>query len=235
MPRKVANPSDVVLKVVGISPNATLYNGDKKQQTNVDFHADLTKPLTLKVVAENERDVKFYTIRLAMGQEIVWESAKLEYNYGVTTGEALQATSTSKLPITYVSENSNVAIVNVDGKLEAVGVGKTKIFAKQAGNAIFKPAAVKEREVEVKPVPITIRVENVEMEIGDKIPEFEFKYETLLFPNTEDQFGAPYVIRTADNSADATMPLTKGTYQIVPKDYSGTYLLGNARKWYVNS
>ena len=223
------NPSDVVLKVVGISPNATLYNGDKKQQTNEEFHADLTKPLTLRVVAENERDVKFYTIRLAMGQEIVWESAKLEYNYGVTTGEALQATSTSKLPITYVSENSNVAIVNVDGKLEAVGVGKTKIFAKQAGNAIFKPAAVKEREVEVKPVPITIRVENAEMEVGDKIPEFEFTYETLLFPNTEDQFSAPYVIRTADNSADATMPLTKGTYQIVPKDYSGTYLLGNYR------
>ena len=221
------NPKDLVLKVTGISPNAILYNGDQKQETNEAFHVDLTKPLTLKVEAENKRDVKFYTLRLAMAQEIMWENSKLEYNYGVATGDALNATSTSKLPVRYVTENADVAIISVEGKLEAIGVGKTKICAKQAGNAIFKAATDKWREVEIKPVAITIKLENAEMEVGEKIPELRFKYETLLFPNTENQFEAPYIIRNEANTEDAILPLDKGVYTIVPKDYSGPYLLGN--------
>ncbi len=220
------NPSDVVLKVTGISPLATLYKGDVIQAINEDFHVDLTKPLALKVVAENARDTKYYTVRLAMSQEITWENTKLEYNYGVTTNQAFNATASSQLPVTYVSENTDVVVVDSYGNLEAVGVGTTKLFAKQKGNDIFKPAPEKWREVEVKRVPITITVENIVMALGDEIPEFTFKYDKLLFPNTEWQFEAPYVICNQDNSL-ATMPLAKGTYKIVPKDYSAPYALGN--------
>ena len=215
---------NVVLQVTGISTNAKLYKGEVLQQTATDITVDLTAPVTFKVLAENERDAKFYTVRLAMNQEITWETTKIDCNYGAT--QKFNATASSALPVTYVSANPNVATVDAEGNLVTVGVGTTKIVAKQEGDAIYKAAAEKEREVEVKRIPLTINVKDATMALGDELPEFEFEYQGLAFPNTEWQFDAPYIVQNNDGTP-ATMPLAKGTYKVAPKGYTVPYESGN--------
>ena len=215
---------NVVLQVTGISTNAKLYKGEVLQQTATDITVDLTAPVTFKVLAENERDAKFYTVRLAMNQEITWETTKIDCNYGAT--QKFNATASSALPVTYVSANPNVATVDAEGNLVTVGVGTTKIVAKQEGDAIYKAAAEKEREVEVKRIPLTINVKDATMALGDELPEFEFEYQGLAFPNTEWQFDAPYIVQNNDGTP-ATMPLAKGTYKVVPEVYTVPYESGN--------
>ena len=215
---------NVVLQVTGISTNAKLYKGEVLQQTATDITVDLTAPVTFKVLAENERDAKFYTVRLAMNQEITWETTKIDCNYGAT--QKFNATASSALPVTYVSANPNVATVDAEGNLVTVGVGTTKIVAKQEGDAIYKAAAEKEREVEVKRIPLTINVKDATMALGDELPEFEFEYQGLAFPNTEWQFDAPYIVQNNDGTP-ATMPLAKGTYKVAPKGYTAPYESGN--------
>ena len=215
---------NVVLQVTGISTNAKLYKGEELQQTATDITVDLTAPVTFKVLAENERDAKFYTVRLAMNQEITWETTKIDCNYGDT--QKFNATASSALPVTYVSANPNVATVDAEGNLVTVGVGTTKIVAKQEGDAIYKAAAEKERDVEVKRAPLTIKVKDATMALGDELPEFEFEYQGLAFPNTEWQFDAPYIVQNNDGTP-ATMPLAKGTYKVAPKGYTVPYESGN--------
>ena len=215
---------NVVLQVTGISTNAKLYKGEVLQQTATDITVDLTTPVTFKVLAQNERDAKFYTVRLAMNQEITWETTKIDCNYGAT--QKFNATATSALPVTYVSANPNVATVDAEGNLVTVGVGTTKIVAKQEGDAIYKAAAEKEREVEVNRAPLTIKVKDATMALGEELPEFEFEYQGLVFPNTEWQFDAPYIVQNNDGTP-ATMPLAKGMYKIVPKAGTAPYESGN--------
>ena len=214
----------VVLQVTGISSDAKLYMGEVLQQIATDITVDLTTPVTFKVLAQNERDAKFYTVRLAMNQEITWETTKIDCNYGDT--QKFNATATSAQPVTYVSANPNVATVDAEGNLVTVGVGTTKIVAKQEGDAIYKAAAEKEREVEVNRAPLTIKVKDATMALGEELPEFEFEYQGLVFPNTEWQFDAPYIVQNNDGTP-ATMPLAKGTYKVVPEGYTVPYESGN--------
>ena len=57
----VFNPKKVVLQVTGVSEKAKLYLGEEllEAKPDKDITVDLTSPVTFKVVAENERDVKF--------------------------------------------------------------------------------------------------------------------------------------------------------------------------------
>ena len=219
------NPKNVVLQVTGISPNAKLYKDNEEVQPATDLTVDLSSPVILKVVAENGHNVKFYTLRLSMTQEITWDNAKISCTYG-DSNLHLDAKASSKLPVTYVSENPSVVTADMQGNLITVGVGTTQIYAKQAGSDVYKPADDKKRVVEVKRLPITIKVKNVTVGLGDAIPDFEFEYDKLAFPDTEWLFEAPYVIRNEANTADAVLPLAKGNYTIVPKDYHGAYELG---------
>ena len=224
----VFNPKKVVLQVTGVSEKAKLYLGEEllEAKPDKDITVDLTSPVTFKVVAENERDVKFYAVRLSMTQEIIWDNTLITCNYG-DADKILDAKASSKLSITYVSENPDVAIVDGNGKLVTVGVGSTKIFAKQAGNAIFKPAADKERQVKVDRVAIMIRVKDAEMEQGEPLPELEFEYDKLVYPNTESQFEAEYKVCNLGTTVEAVVPLVPGTYSIVPAKGTNAYELGN--------
>ena len=66
----------MVLQVTGVSEKAKLYLGEEllEAKPDKDITVDLTSPVTFKVVAENERDVKFYAVRLSMTQEIIWDN-----------------------------------------------------------------------------------------------------------------------------------------------------------------
>ena len=222
------NYKDAVVVVSGISPDAELYMGAQKVEVNSEFHVDFSTPLTLKVLAQNKRDAKFYTVRLTLPQTIAWSAEKLERVY-TGTGLLLDAQASSGLPITYQSSDPTIATIDAEGNLITVAVGTATITAKQEGDETFKPAENKTREVEVKRADLSIEVEDITMAQGDALPEFTFKYNGLAFPNTEWQFDAPYEIRMPDNKVwNASMPpLPMGDYTIAPKDYTQPYEFGN--------
>ncbi|MEI8085896.1 MAG: T9SS type A sorting domain-containing protein [Paludibacter sp.] len=69
----------------------------------------------------------------------------------------LTATSTSGLPIEYVSSNLNIATIS-GSTVTMVGPGKAIITAKQAGNASYSPAVNVTQEIWVKPSTPTIDI-----------------------------------------------------------------------------
>ena len=224
---KMIDPKKVVLVVSSLSPNAKLFNGETEIALNSEMKVDLSSALTLKVVAQNERNTKNYTVRLAINQSVVWDVTKLERVYQATPLK-LDATTTSGLPVSYLSLDPTIATVDADGNLITVGVGTTKIVASQVGNELYKEAETKSREIEVKRADLTIKVKDATMAQGDELPELEFEFEGLAFPNTESQFDAPYEIQMKDGKVwNVTMPpLAVGEYTIAPKGYKGTYDFG---------
>jgi len=219
---------NVICVVNAISPSAKLYNGTQELVVGTNFAVDFRSPLYLRVVAANGRDAKLYTLRLAMQQEIQWQTDKLEHTYQ-RLPKPLDAVATSGLPITYFSQDPSIATINAKGELVAVGVGKTQIYAEQEGNAQYAPAERKVREIEILRAPLTIKVQDITIAQGDKLPRFTFIYDGLQYEGTEHQFDAPYEIRMPDNKIwNATMPpLTVGEYTITPKDYTGPSPVGN--------
>lgn len=59
----------------------------------------------------------------------------------------LAATSSSGLPISYSSNNSLIATITADNKLQVKSLGTVKITASQEGNEFYLPATVVERDV----------------------------------------------------------------------------------------
>ena len=220
----------VTLVVNSISEHAKLYNGAAVILPGQAFEVDLSTPVPLRVEAQNGRDAKNYMVRLSMPQSIVWEETQLEYTY-TGTPIALTATATSQLPVGYYSLDPNIVTVDAYGHLVTVGVGKTILVATQVGSHLYKPAESKQREVIVTPANLIIKIANITMAQGDTLPEFDFTYEVLQFPETEHLVEHPYEIRKADGSVWSTemLPLAVGSYTIAPKGYSAPYEAGNYR------
>lgn len=219
--------AQIKLVVTGLSPNAQLYLGEHLVAINTPFTADLRKPLILKVESENKRHVKYYTVQLAMSQEIQWENTAITRMF-TATPLPLAASATSELPVRYHSLNPAVATVDEQGNLITAGIGTTTIVATQAGNAQYAAAVAKERVVTVTPAPLTIKVKEQTMAAGEELPDLELIYEGIQFPNTELQFEAPYAIMQNGKPWDATMPaLEAGEYEIVPQGYTAPYAVGN--------
>ena len=226
--QSILDVSKIVCVVNEISQKARLYNGAQELQVGSPFVIDFRSPLHLRVVAQNGRDIKRYTLRLAMQQEIVWDTEKLEYTYQKTP-QILNAKATSNLPITYFTQDPSIATIDLKGELVAAGIGTTQIFATQEGNSQFASAVQKVREVEILRAPLTIQVTDLSIAQGDKLPRFSFHYDGLQYDEIAYQFDAPYEIRTQDGAIwNATMPpLAPGEYRIVPKDYTAPYPFGN--------
>ena len=220
--------TNVTLVVNEISPNAKLYKDDKEIAVGSDIKLDLSTPQTLRVEAQNKRDVKYYTIRMSMLQELTWSSEKITRPF---TSEVLplDATASSGLKVKYVSENPSVATIDAHGNLYTTAVGTTKIFAVQEGNMQYKAADKREREVEVTRVPLTVKMLPTTMAEGDTLPNFKFEYDGLQFAGTEYQFDTEYVVKMADGNVwNPTMPpLAIGEYTVVAKGYTEPYEFNN--------
>ena len=222
--------TNVTLVVDEISPNAKLYKDDKEIAVGSDIKLDLSTPQTLRVEAQNKRDVKYYTLRMSVPQELTWSNEKITRPF---TSEVLplDATASSGLKVKYMSENPSVATIDAHGNLYTTAVGTTKIFAVQDGNMKYKAADMREREVEVTRVPLTVKMLPATMAQGDKLPNFVFEYDGLQFADTEYQFDTEYVVKMADgNIWNPTMPpLAVGDYTVVAKGYTAPYESGNYR------
>jgi len=210
-----------------ISPNASLYYGDEKIVLGTSKVLDLSQPKLLQVVAENGRDVKYYSLQLALPQSITWNSEKLTIPYsGVPI--ALDAVASSGFACSYYTLDPSIATINAEGKLVTVGIGTTTIVALQNGDNIYQAATKVERKVEVTPVPLTITMKPATMAQGDKLPTFQFEYTGLQFAETEPIYRPNYVVKLADGKFwDASLPaLSKGSYEVVPTDYTAPYQKG---------
>lgn len=62
------------------------------------------------------------------------------------------AKASSQLPVTYVSANEAVAVVNAQGMIEVVGIGTSTITAYQNGSYDFKPAPPASKLLIIKPM-----------------------------------------------------------------------------------
>ena len=229
--QKQFDPKKTKIVVKTISDNAKLYRGDQELIVGADgaeIEADMSTALKLRVVAQNGRDIKYYTIRLSMTQEITWGSEKLVYPFSGTPIQ-LDAKASSNLPISYYSLNPTVATVDAQGNLVTGVVGTTTIVAEQKGSELYKKAEPKQREVEVTRVPLTIRLKDATMAQGAPLPYFDFEYEGLQFGDTEEQFDAPYEVRTKDGKVwnDKLPALAPGDYVVAPTNYTGPYSLGS--------
>ena len=224
--------SHVCLTIKRLSAGAKLYYGADEivmGASGAEVSLDLTSPRKLRVVAQNGYDAKTYTVRLAMAQTITWSEEKIVRPFA-SVSLALDATTSSALVVRYNSLDPSVATVDAAGNLIAAGVGKTKLLAYQEGNGQYKPAPIKEREVEITRADLTIKVKDVTMAQGDMLPPLEFEYEGLQFEGTEREFTWSYEIQTSDGQVCSTdQQLVPGVYRIVPKEYSGAYESGNYR------
>ena len=218
----------VTIVIDAISPNAKIYKGDEELTVGSDIKLDLSTPQILRVVAQNQRDVKHYILRMAIPQELTWSNEKITRSF-TSEGLLLDAKASSGLKVKYVSENPSVVTIDAHGNLYTTAVGTTKIFAVQEGNMRYKAADKREREVEVTRVPLTIKMLPATMPQGDKLPNFEFEYEGLQFEGTEYQFDTEYVVKMPDgNIWNPTMPpLEEGEYTVVAKGYNAPYESGN--------
>ena len=218
----------ITIVIDAISPNAKIYKGDEELIVGSDIKLDLTKPQTLRVVAQNQRDVKYYILRMAMPQELTWSNEKITRSF-TSEGLPLDATASSGLKVKYVSEDPSVVTIDAQGKLYTTSVGTTKIFAVQEGNMKYKAADKRVREVEVTRVPLTIKMLPATMKQGDKLPNFKFAYDGLQFEGTEYQFDTEYVVKMPDGNVwtPSMPPLAVGDYTVVAKGYNAPYESGN--------
>ena len=222
------DPKEINITFKELSANAKIFDGTTEVMLNAPYKVDLTKPRTFRVLAQNARDEKFYTIQLGMAQTISWSTTKLTHTF-TNAAIALDATVSSGLPISYTSENPAIVTIDADGKLRTSGVGTTFIVASQKGTAPYSAAADVRREVEVTPAALTIKLKDATMEYGSALPKWNFDFEGLLYPNTEYLFDTEYEVLTKDNSVwnESMPPLTLGDYEVRAKDYTDPYRLNN--------
>ena len=224
---ELINVAEVTL-VANVSPNATLFYGDKLLASGTPFKVDMREPAVFRVLAQNGRDTKRYFVRLSMTQTLQWGSEKLVLPYSAAP-IALDARTSSGLEVQYSSQNPNIVTTNALGQLVTVGVGTTTLVATQQGDACYKPAANVSRLVEVTRVPLTIKMVEATMQHGEQLPEFQFVYDGLQFSGVEYKFDTTYGVRLPDGKIwNETMPpLPMGQYDVVPLDYTAPYEFEN--------
>jgi len=110
----------------------------------------------------------------------------------------VQASATSKLPLTFVSSKSGIATV-AGGTLRIGKPGKTTITALQPGGGVYAPAPSVAYEVTVGKRPITVRATVAQATYGIPL-DWDFTYTQLV--DDED-------LRSMPN------PLSKGVFKIL--------------------
>lgn len=180
---------------------------------------DLSKPLTVEVVAENGRDRKFYTLRLQVAQTLSWTLAKSDYTYG-DAPVALEATATSGLPVTVVSDHGNVANVE-NGVLHIMHLGTANLVATQLGNDVYGEAEPVKYTVKVGKAKVTVTPAVANVEYPSAV-SWRYAYETLvseqdvyLLPDPKVEAGyTPVDEKGVAFAAEESLP--KGIYTLKP-------------------
>ncbi|MDW3193797.1 MAG: MBG domain-containing protein [Cytophagales bacterium] len=87
---------------------------------------------------------------------------------------ALSATASSSLPVTFQLVSGTGSL---DGNILTIrGVGNFEVVASQGGDAIHNPASAVHQQFTVNKAPLTATAVDVEINLGDILPNFEISY-----------------------------------------------------------
>lgn len=101
-----------------------------------------TRTATLTITSDNGLDAVVINLSgkaLLNGQSLSWVEP-INTNILKGTTAKIEATATSRLGVTYTSDNTNVLTVDTDGNITAVGEGEATITASQAGDCTYAAA-----------------------------------------------------------------------------------------------
>lgn len=158
---------------------------------------DLSQPVLLQVEAADGQK-KNYSLQLELAQTIEWSLAPQQTLVYGDAPVPVQASATSKLPLTFVSFQSRVATV-AGGTLRIGKPGKATITALQPGGGVYAPASPVAHEVTVGKRPITVKATVAQATYGMPL-DWNFTYTQLV--DDEDLRSMPD-------------PLGKGVFKIL--------------------
>lgn len=158
---------------------------------------DLSHPVLLQVEAADGQK-KSYSLQLELAQTIEWSLAPQQTLVYGDAPVPVQASATSKLPLTFVSFQSRVATV-AGGTLRIGKPGKATITALQPGGGVYAPAPSVAHEVTVGKRPITVKATVAQATYGVPL-DWDFTYTQLV--DDEDLRSMPD-------------PLGKGVFKIL--------------------
>ena len=156
--------------------------------------------------------------------QTIYFNALTEMTYG-DSPFTLSAATSSGLPVTFSSSDTNVATVS-GSTVTIVGAGTTTITASAEGNGVYAPATPVDRSLVVKKANLNVQANNKSKAYGDSNPALSVAFSG--FKNGDIQ-------SVLDNipaaSTTATSVSNAGSYPIVPSggsdnNYSFTYVNG---------
>ncbi|MGZ3999519.1 MAG: NHL domain-containing protein, partial [Mucilaginibacter sp.] len=122
----------------------------------------------------------------------------------------LSATSNNNtLPITYASDNVNVATI-VSGEIHITGAGTANITASQAGNEIYSAATPVTQQLVVARAPLLITAIDATKLAGQPNPAFVPRYTGFVYADNESSLSQLPVL-----SSPATVDSAPGQYPII--------------------
>lgn len=167
---RVAQPAQsVVLEAKGApsKPNETIVRYEAAEGAKVTYNGkaiqspatlDFTKPILLTVTAENERDEKVYSLRMAVERSISWDLADATYEYGAPSVAIAVTGVSDEAALEVRSNNPDVASI-ADRKLRIGMPGETTVSLRASASGIYKETewlrckvTVSKKALRVKPV-----------------------------------------------------------------------------------
>jgi gliding motility-associated-like protein len=179
--------------------------------------------ITTIVTAQDGFTTKTYTTTITKDktpQAITFNSIP-----AVTYGAAdftLGAVAASTLPITYTSDNDNVATVTSAGLVHIVGAGTVNITAAQGGNTTYLAASNVSRQLTVNKAVLTYTANVVSRDYGAANPTFTGS--VTGFVNGDTQATATTGTMVFTSAADATSPVTTNNTNVIQYGIVGSGL-----------
>ncbi|WP_162915536.1 MBG domain-containing protein [Paraflavitalea soli] len=136
-------------------------------------------------------------------QQVIFDPLPVK-TYGDAIFDPAAITNTPAVPITYSSDNQQVAVVSA-GKLQIVGAGTATITASQAG------ATSRTQALTINKALLTIKANDSTMRPNNPITGFSFTYSGFKYADGPAQLTTLPVA-----TSDATVNSPEGVYSLIP-------------------
>ncbi|MGF7040599.1 cadherin-like beta sandwich domain-containing protein [Mucilaginibacter lappiensis] len=179
--------------------------------------------ITTIVTAQDGFSTKTYTTTITKDktpQTITFNSIPAA-TYGAADF-TLGAVASSTLPVTYTSDNDNVATVTSAGLVHIVGAGTVNITAAQGGNTTYLAASNVSRQLTVNKAVLTYTADATSRDYGAANPTFTGSVSG--FVNGDTQTTATTGILLFTSTANATSPVTTNNTKIIQYEITGSGL-----------
>jgi len=130
-------------------------------------------------------------------------------------------------PITYTSNNTDVATITPDGLIHIIGVGTSTITASQSGNENYEAALPKQQLLTVMPAPLNLKADNKTKAYGFANPPLTITYTGLVNGDTEAAADVSFTLTTiADETSAPGSYLITITGNTAAPNYTATFSNG---------